>query len=223
MTWIAVCILSVAPAFAQTAEVDALRSKAASGNAKAAYDLAKLYFEGKAVPEDPKQGLAWLERSAAEDYPGAQVTLGYFYQKGFKGSHGAKIKTDPHRAAEWYRKAASHPKTNSDQSTENARSNLAQMLAQHLISSQEADWHTSGSGSGSTKEIKSDQPKSLKPLPFSLSEVETGLSGGITTKRMATLVSTYGVDFTLSTSTRKRLADDGADDTLLQTIASSRR
>ena len=49
--------------------------------------------------------------------------------------------------------------------------------------------------------------------------METGLNGGITSKRMATLVNTYGVDFALSTSTRKRLADVGADDSLLAAAA----
>jgi hypothetical protein len=59
--------------------------------------------------------------------------------------------------------------------------------------------------------------------PFSLTEVEAGLTGGITTKRMATLVNTYGVDFTLTASARKRLTDDGADDNLLATISSAKR
>jgi len=36
-------------------------------------------------------------------------------------------------------------------------------------------------------------------------------------------VSTFGVDFKLGAGTRKRLADDGADDNLLATIASSKR
>jgi hypothetical protein len=56
-----------------------------------------------------------------------------------------------------------------------------------------------------------------------LGEVETGLTGGITSKRMATLVNAYGVDFSLSASARKRLTDKGADDGLLTTIASSKR
>ncbi len=205
---------------AQTAEVDALRHKAQSGNAKAAYDLAKLYFEVKVVAQDPQQGLAWLERAAVQGYPGAEVTLGYFYQKGFKGSHGAKIKEDPHRAAEWYRKAAKQPKmSNADQSAENARTNLAQMLSQGLISKQEADWRSPEPWSPPTKEAKNPS----KPAPFSLGEIETGLTGGITTKRMATLVTTYGVDFPLTSGSKKRLTDDGADDALLQTIASAKR
>jgi hypothetical protein len=67
------------------------------------------------------------------------------------------------------------------------------------------------------------QTKTNKPPPFSFGEVETGLTGGITSKRMATLVSTYGVDFTLGASTRKRLSDEGADDNLLAIIALAKR
>jgi CO dehydrogenase/acetyl-CoA synthase delta subunit len=40
---------------------------------------------------------------------------------------------------------------------------------------------------------------------------------------MATLVSTYGVDFTLTASARKRLTNDGADDNLLAAISSAKR
>lgn len=92
------------------------------------------------------------------------------------------------------------------------------MLSQGLISAKEADWHASEPSSTIPK-----QAKTKKPPPFSFGEVETGLTGGITSKRMATLVSTYGVDFTLSANARKRLADKGADDNLLATIASAKR
>jgi hypothetical protein len=67
------------------------------------------------------------------------------------------------------------------------------------------------------------QTKTSKPPPFSFDEVETRLTGGITSKRMATLVSTYGVDFTLGASTRKHLTDEGADNNLLAIIASAKR
>ncbi|HYM75952.1 MAG TPA: tetratricopeptide repeat protein [Candidatus Dormibacteraeota bacterium] len=216
--WAAVCVMTVCSIWAQTAEVDGLRRKAESGNSKAAYDLAKVYFEGKLVAVDPQQGLAWLQRAASQGYPGAEVALGYFYQKGFKGPHGVRIKEDPHKAAEWYRKAASQPKTNAtDGSSENARANLAKMLAQGQISAQEADWHVGEQPSSQPKPAKSN-----KVPAFSLTEVETGLTGGITSKRMSTLVTTYGVDFSLSAGAKKRLTDEGADDNLLQTIASSK-
>jgi hypothetical protein len=40
---------------------------------------------------------------------------------------------------------------------------------------------------------------------------------------MATLVQKFGVDFKLTAVARKRLADEGADDNLLQTISASKR
>ncbi len=218
LQWIAVCALAAGCLLAQNLDVNALQHKAEAGDAKAAYDLARVYFEGKLVKLDTEQGMTWLRRAAVEGYPGAEVTLGYFYQRGFEGKNSANIKADPHRAAEWYRKAARAAKTSpSDQSADNARANLAQMLQQGLISKQEADWRGT-EGTSATRESKP-----AKAGPFSLAEVETGLTGGITCKRMSTLVSTYGVDFSLNATAKKRLTDDGADDTLLQTIASAKR
>ena len=69
----------------------------------------------------------------------------------------------------------------------------------------------------------SAQIPASKPAPFSLAEVETGITGGITSKRMATLVQQFGVDFKLSSVTRKRLTDEGADDNLLTTISAASR
>jgi hypothetical protein len=40
---------------------------------------------------------------------------------------------------------------------------------------------------------------------------------------MTTLVQKFGVDFKLSAVAGKRLADEGADNNLLQTISASRR
>jgi hypothetical protein len=100
---------------------------------------------------------------------------------------------DPHKAAVWFVKAAK-------QKNKAAQDKLAMMLAQRMISAKEANWRA-----------------------FSLVEVETGLTGGITTKRLATLIRQFGVDFKLSAATRKRLADDGADGDLLSTISASKR
>jgi hypothetical protein len=40
---------------------------------------------------------------------------------------------------------------------------------------------------------------------------------------MTTLVQKFGVDFILTAVVGKRLADEGADDNLLQTISASKR
>ena len=133
------------------------------------------------------------------------------YQKGIN------TEQDPEEAAKWYKKAASQGDKNPKQAR-TAQNHLSEMLSQGLISAKEADWHASEPSSTIPKQAKAN-----KPPPFSFGEVETGLTGGITSKRMVTLVSTYGVDFTLSANARKRLADKGADDTLLATIASAKR
>jgi hypothetical protein len=104
------------------------------------------------------------------------------------------------------------------------------MLAQGLISPEEANWSAAESSVSQTPprtvaHAAPNQTKDIKsnPAPFSLAEVETGIAGGITSKRMATLVQKFGVDFQLNAGVRKRLASEGADNDLLQTISTSRR
>ncbi len=208
---VAVCAITGASVFAhvqlaQAQSIADLLHKAQAGDAKSQYELAEAYFEGNGIAKDPKQGLVWLRKSAGQGYGGAEATLGFFYQKGFY-QNGVAIAPDAQEAANWYRKAAR-------QNITKAQTHLSEMLSQGLISQKEADW------------VKPEPVKEVKqngPAPFSLGEVETGLSGGITNKRMATLVSTYGVDFKLGAGTRKRLADEGADDNLLVTIAAAKR
>jgi hypothetical protein len=204
-------VLVTALVSAQTADFDALRRKAEAGDSKSQFDLAEAYSEGKGVAKDSAKGMDWLKKSAVQGYAGAQVVLGYMYQKGIN------TEKDPSEAAKWYRKAAKQ--SNKDlKHAQTAQTHLSEMLSEGSISAKEADWHVSETATAIAK-----QPKTNKAPPFSLGEVETGLTGGITSKRMATLVSTYGVDFSLSASTRKRLTDKGADDGLLTTIASSKR
>jgi hypothetical protein len=103
------------------------------------------------------------------------------------------------------------------------------MLAQGLISAEEANWREAGPAVAKTPQpVAHTAPSAQKqlkgrPAPFSLTEVETGITGGITSKRMATLVQQFGVDFKLSSGARKRLVDEGADDNLLATISASKR
>lgn len=58
--------------------------------------------------------------------------------------------------------------------------------------------------------------KAAKPL--SEAEVMEGLSGGLSSKRLATLVLQYGVDFKLTPESEQRLRGVGADDGLLLAI-----
>lgn len=54
--------------------------------------------------------------------------------------------------------------------------------------------------------------------PFSETELIKGLAGGMSTKRLVTLVGEYGVDFSLTPESEGRLRAVGADDELLEAI-----
>jgi TPR repeat protein len=134
-----------------------------------------------------------------------------------------KLPKDEHEAAKWFRKAAK-------QQNKASQDKLAAMLAQGLISSEEANWRATETTAAQTppQTLPRTPPSpakdaKTKAAPFSLGDVETGLSGGITSKRMTTLVQKFGVDFRLNAGARKRLADQGADDNLLTTISASKR
>jgi hypothetical protein len=185
---VAACAITLSVA-AQDQDLAAIRRKAEAGDAIAQFDVAKAYMSGIGVATDPNTALVWLQKSAAQNYFGAEYALGRIYQNGL-----GKIPKDQHEAANWFRKGAR-------QQNKASQDRLSEMLAQGLISAEEANWRA----------------------PFSLAEVETGLKGGITSKRMATLVQKFGVDFKLSAVVGKRLADEGADGNLLQTISASKR
>lgn len=211
---VAACVIT-ASLSAQVSDIVDLQHKAAAGDSEAQFLLAKRYLgEGTGIATDPKLGLELLQKSARSGYSGAQVVLGVLYQNGFS-QKGVNLQQDLQEAANWYRKAARQP-NNSEKNATNAKHAqdlLSKMLSQGLITKQEADWHMS----------VPPPAKDHKSPPFSLAEVETGLTGGITTARMATLVNTYGVNFVLSAATQKSLADKGADPTLLAAISSSKR
>jgi len=218
------CAALGASATAQAGQTSDLIHKAEAGDAKSQWELAAAYWQGTGVPQDPAKGFEWLQKSAAQGYAGAEVTLGVFYQNGVKG---LKIEKDPHLAASWFRKAARQYK-NDAKHAENAQADLAALATQGLITINEADWRKPEPGSEPVKPAKTNEgtateAKSSKAMPFSLSEVEIGLTGGITTRRMSTLVSQYGVDFVLNENAKKKLTEEGADDALLQTLASSKR
>lgn len=215
---IAACAITIASVSAQDLDFAAIQRKAQAGDSIAQFDLAKAYFEGKVVTKDPAQALAWLQKSADQGYFGAEYALAYMYLSGT-----GKLPKDQHKAAEWFRKAAK-------QQNKASQDKLATMLAQGLISAEEANWRE-GEQTVSKTPVQTvthtvpSAPKDAKakPAPFSLAEIETGITGGITSKRMETLVQKFGVDFKLNAAARKRLADKGADDGLLATIAASWR
>jgi hypothetical protein len=202
---VAACAISLSVA-AQDQDLAAIRRKAEAGDAIAQFDMAKAYMSGAGVARDPNMALVWLHKSAAQDYVGAEYALGRMYQQGLG------VPKDPIQAATFFRKAAR-------QQNKLSQDQLSEMLAQGLISAEVANWRAAEPTASSLPK----KPAKNKAAPFTLVEVETGLTGGITSKRMATLVQKFGVDFKLSAVMRKRLADEGADDNLLQTISASQR
>jgi TPR repeat protein len=241
---ILVCAIAVAAqmSWTQTQDISVLHKQAKEGNAEAQFKLANAYLRGEGVSQDSKQAVEWFRKAADLGHPVAEFTLAYMYLKGAKPSidkdprqgldwlqrsagHGyapaqynlgllyrdgdseTGVARKPHEAAAWFRKAARQ--TGSVRS----QTSLKEMLQQGLISKQEANW----SGAESATEVKP-----AKSTAFSLSEVEKGLQGGITCKRLEVLIDKYKVDFALTTSLRERLGKDGADDSLLKTIAASK-
>jgi hypothetical protein len=211
-----IALLAVSPLLARAQAIADLVQKAQAGDAKAQFELAKAYQGGQGVPLDRVKSIEWLRKSADRGYAGAEVTLGAFYASGALREVPGFNQPDPHEAAKWFRKAARQSKSD-PQHAHNAQTDLSQLLAQSLISKQEADWRAAepGANPAATKEKKG-------PPPFSLAEVEEGLVGGVTDRRMTALVNTYGVNFALTATARKRLTDNGADDNLLAAISASR-
>jgi Sel1 repeat len=215
---LAFCAITIVSVSAQDQNLDDIRQKAAVGDAQAQYHLAQAYLEGKVIPKDSVQGLAWLQKSADQAFVGAEFALAYMYLNG-----AAKLPKDQHKAADWFRKAAK-------QQNKASQDMLVTMQAQGLISAEEANWREAALAIANTlpppvTHTVPSPPKDVKgkAAPFSLAEVETGLTGGITSKRMTTLVQRFGVDFKLSFNTRKRLTEEGADDNLLTSISSAKR
>lgn len=188
------------PAYAQ--DIASTQRKAQAGNAEAQYNLAGAYFNGEGVARDPRQGLVWLRKSAEQGYVWAEKALGVMYEKGEQN-----LSQNPHEAALWFRKAAR-------QQNRPAQDRLSQMLANGVISREEANWRTPEPGS---------KVKTASSKAFSLDEIEKGLQGGITCKRLAALVDKFKVDFAMTAGVRQRLEKAGADENLLVTISVSKQ
>jgi localization factor PodJL len=77
-----------------------LRQAAANGDARAQFEVAAIYTEGRAVPEDPAAAAIWYERSAAQGFAPAQYRLGNLYE------NGRGVEKDVQQARLWYQRAA---------------------------------------------------------------------------------------------------------------------
>jgi localization factor PodJL len=95
----------------------ALQSAADLGNAKAQFELASRYIEGRGIGRDSKLAAQWYEKAAAQGLASAQYRLGSLYEKGLG------VNRDLAQAKSWYEKAA-------DQGNVRAMHNLAVLLAE---------------------------------------------------------------------------------------------
>jgi localization factor PodJL len=77
-----------------------LLQAAANGDARAQFEVAAIYTEGRAVPEDLKAAAMWYERAASQGFAPAQYRLGNLYE------NGRGVAKDINQARLWYQQAA---------------------------------------------------------------------------------------------------------------------
>ncbi|MET3792139.1 peptidoglycan-binding protein [Aquamicrobium terrae] len=94
----------------------ALRDAAASGDAKALFEIGARYAEGRGVQEDMAAAAKWYESAADKGLAPAQYRIGNFYEKGIG------VERDTDKARRWYEMAAG-------QGNASAMHNLAVLLA----------------------------------------------------------------------------------------------
>jgi uncharacterized protein len=85
--------------FAQAA--DMYRELAATGDAKAQYNLGLMYARGDGVAENLLDAVKWYRLSAEQGFPEAQYALGVIYF-----SRNPSVPMDYDEAIKWYRQAA---------------------------------------------------------------------------------------------------------------------
>ena len=82
------------------ADLQALHTQAAQGDASAQFLLGALYANGWSVPQDYAKAREWFQKAAAQGDARAQHDLGLLYDK------GQGVPQDYAKAREWYEKAA---------------------------------------------------------------------------------------------------------------------
>jgi hypothetical protein len=73
-----------------------------SGNVKAQYNLAFMYYGGEGVEQNDNEAHSWFEKAAKAGHAASQDILGYMY------SHGRGVPVDRVRAYAWYSMAAAN-------------------------------------------------------------------------------------------------------------------
>jgi hypothetical protein len=84
----------------QVVDVNALRAKAETGDAKAQNDLGQVYAKGDVLKQSYAEAAQWYLKAAEQGNPAAQGALGELYEAGQSVPH------DDAEAAKWYAKAA---------------------------------------------------------------------------------------------------------------------
>lgn len=82
------------------AELNALRSAAERGDARAQVILGKAYLLGERLAVDDDKGVFWLRQAARSGDRVAQAWLGWAYEQ------GRGVRQDPQRAFSWYSRSA---------------------------------------------------------------------------------------------------------------------
>ena len=77
-----------------------LKTKAASDDPAAQYQLGRAYEDGHGVPQNDDQAVVWYRKAADHGYAKAQTALGIMYRL------GRGVERDKAEAARWYEKAA---------------------------------------------------------------------------------------------------------------------
>jgi TPR repeat protein len=76
-----------------------VRAQAEAGDAVAQFSLGSITYFGA---QDPSQGIAWIQKAAAQQFAPAEFHMGQVYDFGFG------VAQDDRQALVWYRRAADH-------------------------------------------------------------------------------------------------------------------
>jgi localization factor PodJL len=77
-----------------------LRQAAAAGDPRAQFEVAAIFTEGRAVPQDLAAAATWYERAATQGFAPAEYRLGNLYE------NGRGVTKDLEQARLWYQRAA---------------------------------------------------------------------------------------------------------------------
>jgi localization factor PodJL len=118
-----------------------LRQAAADGDARAQFEVAAIFTEGRAVEQDYAEAAKWYERAAAQGLAPAQYRLGNLYET------GTGVEKNLETAKLWYQRAA-------EAGNRMAMHNLAALYASGQMGEQEfesaAEWFQQAAARGMT-------------------------------------------------------------------------